>query len=88
MKTIFLLSLASGGLSGAQLAQIATDPSITNYIDAGSTVVLTGLLVLIFKGIFIDQRWIPAKDAEHDTKVEAYLVRILLALQQDPDAPG
>lgn len=61
----------------AIFGQLATEGGITtDWLTAGSQAVVTGLLLLTWKGLFIDQRWVPAKDASHDEEVRHTLGRI------------
>ncbi len=88
MKTVLLIGLIWGSsLTVGQVAQAAADPGISQWVDLGSTAFITGMLGLTWKGLFIDQRWVPARDAEHDAQVERKLDRIIGLLGQDPDEP-
>lgn len=61
----------------AVFGQLVADGQLTtDWLTAGSQAVVTGLLLLTWKSIFIDQKWVPKKDAEHDDAMRGEVKRI------------
>jgi len=70
---------AAGWLVGnvAVFGQLVADGQLTtDWLTAGSQAVVTALLLLTWKSIFLDQAWRSADDAEHQDEVRSDIRRI------------